>query len=375
MSVARGRSTLATTRSTGTPVVVSVAREADETIGLVAAEAATGGNREYAIAGLGYRTVAMAEVPDFDGTPAPEIAALGFGFDGTTRVFVFDADSLDLLSSLPVPFPGAPTVPIDLAAVPDFGGTPAPELAVLGADPVAGETALTVIDAASGALLSSVTVDFPDSGDFPLGLDGVPDFGGTPSPDLAALVRTAGMGNVFVLPLDPVSGPIAPIPGPSGTGLFPFDLAAVDELGVTPAEDVGVLSRRPADGALIVDLIDPAIGLPAGQVLFDGSLDPAGLAVVPNFAGSPAPELAVLARKGTDLVVEVRDAASGAVLGTPADSAPPKVPVPLDLAVHPSFGGIGDPDLSVLFEFDADPTQIDVFDASAAAPFLIYFLP
>ncbi len=375
--VRRARSILATTDASGDPLTVSVLKEFEEAIGLVARDAATGLVPVFGVAGPGYRTVALAEVPDFDDTPAPEVAALGFGFDGSTRVFVFDADSMALLSELPVTPAASPRVPIDLVSLPSFDGTPAPELALLFNDLGDGSVHVVAVDAGDGALLRDVTVIGPGFAFFGLGMEVLSDFSGSPTPELGVVSRGSLFGDILTVSLDlDLGAPVTSV-GLGGFGLFPLDVAAVDAGGGSPDPELAVLSRRPADGALVAlpfDLPPASLGI-LPEIAFDPDLQPADMQTVPDFDGTPAPELAVLGREGLDVVIEVIDTGSSGLVGTTIDSSLPKVPVPLGLAVHPDFGGDPDPDLSALVEFDLDPTQVNVSDAGGPAPFLIYFLP
>ncbi len=80
-------------------------------------------------------------------------------------------------------------------------------------------------------------------------------------------------------------------------------------------------------------------------------------------------------RKGTDLVIEVKDAGSGVVVGG-AIIAAPAVPVPLDLAVQPSFAGAPtEPEISLLFEGFGLPAEVKVFDASGGLALFSFPLP
>ena len=86
----------------GVPSLAIVAKEADETLGIIFLEAAGGGGREYSITSPGFRAKDLAVVPDFADTPSPELAVLGFGFGGDVVVNVVDSESQALLGSYPV---------------------------------------------------------------------------------------------------------------------------------------------------------------------------------------------------------------------------------------------------------------------------------
>ncbi len=373
VEVARPRAIVATTDEAGDEFLAILAKEADSTLGLIFAEAAGGATRRYSVTGADVRAVALTEVPDFDGTPAPEVAVLGFGFDGSVQVDVVDVGSAALLGSHPVP--GGPYVPIDLAPLPDIGGTPAPDLAVLTRDLTDGSVHTLVIDAADGSLLADHTVVGAGTV-FPLDMALVPDFGGTTTPELAIVSKDASTESVEMRVIDGASGvPLGPFPHVLGTDLFPFAVEAFDDIGGSPDPDAAILLRTASGGVVLTATLDLGTGAGVKDVFFDPALLPVDMETVPDFAGGPAPELAVLGRKGFDVVVEIKDAGDETLVGLLIDSDAPKAPVPLGLAVHPDFAGDPEPDVSVLFEFDAEDAQVNVFNAAGGLPLFSFFLP
>ncbi len=361
-SVARARAMVATNRA-GTPALGIVLKEAEESHGLLVVDAAGGGAPDISLTSPGSRPVGLAEVPNFAGTPSPELAILGFGFDGSVKVDVVDAGSTVLLGSYPVP--GGPWVPIDLVSVPDFGGTPAPEIVVGANNLTDGKYHLLTLDASSGAVLRDV-VDPNDLG-FLVGIDALGSFLGSPASEIVAASATGGAS--FQQAIDPDGG--GAVLGVGFTDVLPLNIAATDMGGSATAEGVALI-RDALTGNLVACPIDfdPLAILPL--VFYDPGLKPAPMAVVPDFGGTPAPELAVLGVSGGDLVVETRDLGGGALVGTSNLGAGL---VPLGLAVHPSFAGLADPDVAVLFEPVMLPAEVKVFDASGPGPLFSFLIP
>jgi uncharacterized repeat protein (TIGR01451 family) len=373
--VARPRSMIATTRANGTEVLAMVAKEADETIGIIVAEAAGGGDRAYSVTGQGFRTTDLAEVPDFAGTGAPEIAALAVGFDGSALVDVVDADSLELLGSHPIP---GDWVPVAVVALDDFDDSDAPELALLMFDLDSDSTRVLILDAMSGVQIRDYMIFGGKGGDaFPIDMAVVASFAGGPVDELAILTQDPLFEDSVVTLLEPEGGAFPTVKF-LASGAFPIAVEGLEDIGGVLGDqgsgpEVAALLRDVSTGTPNVEIFDALSGLSFPTLSYDASILPEVLVSVPDFGGDPNSELSVGGRQAMGLAVETRDAGSGSVVGAIAISG--ASPLDLDLAVHPSFAGAGDPEMSVLFEVLGSPTEVSVFDASGGAPLFTFLLP
>jgi len=106
---------------------------------------------------LTHPPTVMAAVPDHGGTPAPEIALAGESLqDGSVLVQVKDASTAAVLKNL---FFGSSHIPTAVLVVDDFAGTTAPEIGLVGRDRATRELRIQIKDATSGLPLGTV---FPE---------------------------------------------------------------------------------------------------------------------------------------------------------------------------------------------------------------------
>lgn len=380
-NVAPAREMLTTKRGSNNALAIGV-KEGDSTVGLVITRLG-GGEREYSVEAVGFRATSMTEVPDFDATPSPEVAVLAAGFGGETKVVVVDADDQTLLGDYDVV--GA-WFAMDIVSVDSFDDTTAAELAILLRDPLNSEVRVQVLDAMTGNvvrdhLVATSTPDPPNediAAPFPIGMVRVDSFGGSPTAELAILMKNPDTEEVNVLVVDADTG--AQLGNHAqGTDLFPLGIVAVGDLGLgggTTAPDVAALMRRASDDDLFALVIDTSSGATFGPVDFDDTLLPGPFDSVPSFGGSTAPELVVTGREDpNDLTASVKDAATGAVVNSISISSPPLVPVPLDLTSVPDTQAGPAPELAILFEYFDEPAQVQVFDGAGVAPLFTFFLP
>jgi uncharacterized repeat protein (TIGR01451 family) len=360
-----------------------IAKEGDNSVSMVFANAKGGDDREYSVEGIGYRATALTEVENFGGTSSPEVAALAAGFDGTTKVLIVDANDQTLLGDYDIP---GGWYAIDIASVDSFDDTTAPEVAILLRDTIDTEVRVQVLDAMSGVVvrdhLVATSTPNPPGEDiaapFPIGFDLVDDFGGSLSPELVIGLKNPDTEEVSVLVIDPDSG--AELGNHSqGDDLFPLGIVGLEDLGLgggTSAPDAALLVRRASDLDLFAIVLDASSGATFGPVDFDDMLRPGSFTRVPDAGSSTASELAVTGREDPDtLTVSIRDAATSAVVNSIAISSPPLVPVPLGQVHHEDFGGGPDAELAILFEYFEAPTQVQIFDVLGAAPLFTFFLP
>ena len=277
----------------------------------------------------GRQTVAFADVPNFGDGPANEVGVLLSDLGpNVASLLVFDGGSGAPLLDLILGAPGL--IPIDVAVTPDFGGGPAAELAALLYDPIALAIRLIVVDAQSGVPLGNHVfagrtpqgVPLDDLEEFfPLALASVEDLGGSPAPELLVAGKNPASEDVSVFAVDAATGALVNT-ADLGPGTFPLGLQAIPDILGPPGSDFALLGFDTADDVSRAAVRDAAAGGAAGpSVSFDPGLLPTGFDSVPSFADTAAAELAVFGRSGPDAMCEVRDAASGALVGGP-DVAP-----------------------------------------------------
>ncbi|MDX1383328.1 MAG: hypothetical protein R3190_06760 [Thermoanaerobaculia bacterium] len=234
---------------------------------------------------------AMVPVASFGGTSADEIAILTVLPSGAVKVFVKDVQSGAVLTNQTFP----EGMLGGFAVVPSFGGGPAPELAVVIVDPGAGVATLYVRDAASGVRLLEVLLpsDF-----LPSRATSVRHFGGTGADEVALLGTRRANGNPQLRVVDASSGAILT------TRTFPDKFhprgfASVPDFGNTPADELAIVGRRRLNLRTRVFVVDAASGATLTSTALPTSEEPHDLDVVPDFAGSNADELLIVTT-GTD---------------------------------------------------------------------------
>jgi len=290
--------------------------------------------------------VAMTIVPNFGGTPADEVAALLWrGRDEATRVIIKDASSGTLLRTLSFA-PGH--FPVDIDTVPSFGGGPAAEVAILVRRPADGSQSVSVRDAATGAILASLQLSTSFNGLF---LATVPNFGGGPAAELA-VVGVAGSSQVVVV--DASSGSQVGS-ATLDSSFLPTGLTVVDDFGDSAADELVVIGRRSSDRAARVFILDASSGFLMTTIGYPATRVPLHVTSVANFSGAPADEIGLLISTETDarLRVFVTDPDTGQRVST--------VDVPFDSEVRGTRG-------SSQAERVAAPGQGPVGDGDSQAP-------
>ncbi len=306
-----------------------------------------------------YVPLALADLPDFSGTMAPEVAVLSRRpTDGAVGVFVHDASSRQRLKS--IWFPRTFT-PLALAAVDDFEGTIAAEVAVLSRRASDGGVGVFVSDAWSAARLRSVW--FPKTF-LPLDLAAVADFDGPTAPEVAVLARRPDDDAVGVFVHDASSGErLRSLWFPRS--FTPVALAEVTHFDGTAAPEVAVVSWRESDGGMGVFVSDASSGERLQTIWLPRNFRPVALVEVAHFGGTAAPEVAVLARRASDggVGVFVSDASSGERLQT---IWIPSSFTPLALAEVADLGDSAASELAVLGRRSSDGlVRLFVHDASS----------
>ncbi|MEE2777181.1 MAG: hypothetical protein VYE73_10545 [Acidobacteriota bacterium] len=192
----------------------------------------------------------FAIVPSFGGGTAPEVVVVVIDpATGIASMHVRDAVSGAKLldSSLDDDFR-----PSHARAVASFGGTGADEVALLGSRAKNGNPQVRVFDPASGAEL--MMRNFPDRF-HPRAFERVPDFSGTPADELAILGRRRANVRARLFVIDSSSGSTlttTTIPHKEQ----PHDLAVVPHTAGSGAPDLMIVTTAAADGEVRVYVKD-----------------------------------------------------------------------------------------------------------------------
>ena len=269
----------------------------------------TGATTATVFFGDQYSGIDMAVVPDFSGNGLPELAVLGQepGTD-RVRVMVRDAATDTSLKSL---FLGNRMAPSGVSVITDVTGNSIPEVVMMGSTTPSGQVQSQVRDANTAALHQ--TVFWADRFQ-PVKTIGMQD------------IDASGAGEIVALGLDPDTGAgrlqirDASSRTPISTAYLGatsevLDLAIVDDTNSNGYPDVAVLSRQDT-GAPLVRVYDSDSGTLLKNVFYNSMRSPVGLAVLDDYSGNGAQELAVLGKNAGARQVQVKDAVSGTLVNS-----------------------------------------------------------
>jgi predicted secreted protein len=284
--------------------------------------------------------VSLATVPNFTGTSAPELVTLQKDLStGAVCGDVRDASSGAFIQRL---WYHGQYHPLDIESMASFAGTSAPDIAVMARRPSDGALAGAVRDASTGALLKRTHfhADF-----MPKDIEVVPDFAGTSADELVVLGRRSSDGTIAGGVRDASSGALLKRVFFVGISI-PYDIEVMPNFADTSAPELVVLGQRATDKALIGKVCDASSGTLLSSVFFDKSYHPIDLEVVSNFGGTTAPELVMLGQRTSDNTVigEVHDASSGNFVSIVLFESSY---CPVGIEVVPSFWGTSAPELAV----------------------------
>jgi hypothetical protein len=177
--------------------------------------------RTVATIGIGFEAVDLQTIGDLGRSPAPDLAVLGSRSTGTPIVVVADSRTGKRVSTIRFPLS---MEPVALAVQRTPNGDPSETLIAVGITDDGG-TLIATADGRTKRVIRSL--DLPVA--IPIAAEALPDVGGTPTPDLAVL-GLAEDGTVTAIVIDPSSGRI--ISGPEfPRSLQPRDLAMVAGIG------------------------------------------------------------------------------------------------------------------------------------------------
>ena len=302
-----------------------------------------------------YAPLDLVVIPDQNANGAPELASLGrHAANGSVQVEVRDSLTGERLSA--VAFNSA-FVPQRLAVLPDRNGNGAAELAVLGIKTTTGGIAAEIKDAATGAGLGQV---FFAKAFRHVDFATVADADGNGAAELAVLgVNAAGQPRVELR--DSASAALVKVLwSPKWT--TPLGLAELPDANGNGTPEVAVLGR--SGSAVLVKTADTGTGDQLGFVYYNPNFTPHQLAALPDLNANGAAELAVLSGDAVGhLKTELRDAVTGALVRNLwFDHL-----APLDLAVLPDLNGNGSPEIAVLGVTTAGGIQVLIKDTATQA--------
>ena len=293
-------------------------------------------------------TLDMETIDSFAGTAANEVAVLlNDPVTRQSRIMIKDASSGALLNTLTY---ATTLTPIDFEVLPDFAGGPAPEIALLLRESTGAQRVRVMIkDAGTGA---TVRDQFFVKSFMPMDLEILPDFGGTSSPELAVLARNCADDRVQVLVKDADNGVLLNSV-PYAKNFIPLDLEVVPDFGGTSAAELAVLARSSVDGSIVVRVKDSQSDATLSAVNFSKFFTPHQFEMVPHFGGSAAGEIALVLRQNSNgsMRVLVKDASTGATLQNMTFAANR---FPRGLAVIPDISGNGVSEIGMLSVRETD---------------------
>ena len=253
----------------------------------------------------------MVIVPNFAGTSANEVAVLlRDPVTGAIHVRVKDLSSGVQHTLI---WYSDTFYPVELEVVSDFGGTSAPEIALLARDKNAPtHNRVLIKDASSGALLRQL---FVHNSFVSIDIEVVSDFAGTAAPEMAVLSRRCGDKIVRVDTFDCSSGVVL------SSNFFtedqvPLDLEVLPNIGGvsgTAADELVLLSRRASDNLVNVKVKDVSNGVVLRDIYYEARTEPLDIEIMDNFAGTAAGEIALLGRNPSNgfVDVKIKDGSSG----------------------------------------------------------------
>ena len=259
-----------------------------------------------------YSALDLAVVPHHSGPPASEIAVLLWKAKGSAvLVAQFDASTGEEVRRFSFPSGS----PMRLVAMPDYIGSAAAELMVLGIRAGTGAR-VWVKDAMTGTIHGRLNFPRPER---PVDIAVLDSFGGSNAPEIAVLLAIPKQGRTEVKVRDGRSGAQqARIQLPTGR-VYQFLRSLSDFGGAVGVGELAVASIDEENGRPRLLVFDASSGETLSTKMFQEAFVPAALEVLPNFSGTMADELLLWTRRAGNLKPRghVLDGGSMANLGTP----------------------------------------------------------
>ncbi len=295
--------------------------------------------RRLALPG-GYSALDLAVLPHHAGPPASEIAVLLWRPAGSAVLVVqYDASTGEEVGRFSFPSGS----PLRLLALSDYAGTAAPELLVLGLRSRTGAR-VWVKDAASGALIGRQSFSRSER---PVDVAVVDSFGGSNAPEIAVLLSIPQQGRSDVQVRDARSAArLAQIELPEGR-VYQFLGSLADFGGVAGVGELATASVDEDTGKPRLLVFDAMSGETLSSRAFRDPFVPVALGVLPSFGGTMADEVLLWTRRSRNLKPRglVFD---GGSLATLAAAGLSSKQVPLAVAVLPDVGRTAAADIVVI---------------------------
>lgn len=237
-------------------------------------------------------------VPDYGGTAAGELAVLATRPGTGIRVWVRDAQSGAYLRTLAFPDHQRP---IDFAFVDNSGGGPAPEIAVAMRSLLLDNAFIRTRDGRSGALIGEIALPETEAHQF---IGAMSNFGGGPAGEVAVLSLVGDEGTPEIKVYDSGTGELLTV-GQLPGEFMPVGLEVLPNFGGTPADELVVWNRRPDDLRPRAEILDGG----SLSYFFAPSLaiknTPVAIARLPNIGGTGAADMAVLTHSESDRAMRI----------------------------------------------------------------------
>ncbi len=290
-----------------------------------------------------YAALGLTVVRHHSGPPASEIAVLLWKAQGSA-VLVVQLDASTGEEVRRFSFPGGS--PMRLLTVPDYVGSAADELLLLTLRPgTAARGRVIVKDAMSGRIHRRLKFSKPER---PVDIAVLDSFGGSNAPEVAVLLAIPKEDRSEIEVLDGRSGskPLARIPLPEGR-VFQFLRALSDFGGTVGVGELATASIDRETGRPRLLVVDGQSGETLSSKLFNVSFVPAALEVLPSFGGTMADELLLWTRRAASLKPRgyVLDGGSMVSLGRPTLNSKNLLQA---IAVLPDIGRSGAADTVVV---------------------------
>lgn len=249
----------------------------------------------------------MMVIPDYASSPADEIGVFGKSSDGYARLWIKDPLSTSFVTHNVY---SRREQPIDFDYVPNFGGGPAPELAVILNDPPTGQARMQVRDGATSEVLTNV--ELPESF-MPQFSAAVGNFAGTAAGEIAILgLLPSGRPEVHIL--DASSGALLLSKG-FGDPFLPMGMERVSHFRIKSSDELAVFGRRFLDQKTKLVIFDAKSGVNINNTSQPVGWLPRSFAVIDSRGGGGADDIVILSTIASDGIVRayIRDA-SGPLL-------------------------------------------------------------
>ena len=275
-------------------IVVVQARESPAGHEVVLLDSLSGETVRRILLPSGYSAMDLAVVPHHGGPPASEIAVLLWRAR-RAEVIVVQLDASTGEEVIRFRFPSG--FPMRLLTVPDYADSAAAELLLLGARAATGAR-VWIKDAATGNFTGRLNFANPER---PVDVAVLESYGGSNAPEIAVLLDVPKQELSQIRVHDARSpARLARIALPAGR-VYHFLRPLADFAGAVGAGELATASIDAGTGTPRLLVVDGKSGEILGDRSFRESFVPFGLEALPSFAGTRADELLLWTRRATNL--------------------------------------------------------------------------